>query len=181
MSPILGIWSSSQQGAVPTNSFESISTVSVGSTVSSITFSSIPSTYKHLQIRAMLVSATSENNYFQVNSDTASNYTWHQLQGDGASNSVYASNPTNTPPWGLNVSNATYPMVSIIDFLDYADTNKFKTVRTISGNPGPNSRSYRVGLYSGAWRSTSAITSITLYNSNIQANSHFALYGIKGA
>jgi len=181
MSPILGIWASSQQGAAPSNSFESIATVSVGSTVSSVTFSSIPSTYKHLQIRAFLVSGTSENNYFQFNSDTATNYQWHQFQGDGSGNSPYASNPTSNPPWGLNVSNATYPMVSIIDILDYADTNKFKTVRTFSGNPGQNNSGYRVGFYSGAWRSTSAVTSITLYNSNTQANSHFALYGIKGA
>jgi hypothetical protein len=166
------------------NSFESIATVSVSSTVSSVTFSSIPSTYKHLQIRAVLISSLSANNQFQINGDTATNYTWHQMQGDGASNSAYASNPSSNPPWGLNAGSATYPMVSIIDILDYADTNKFKTVRTISGNPGPNNRAYRVGMYSGAWRSTSAVTSISFYNdfgSTIQANSHFALYGIKGA
>jgi len=168
---------------VPTD-FESIATVSVsGSNVSSITFSSIPSTYVHLQIRAFLVSGYSANNQFRFNGDSGNNYTWHQLQGDGSGASVYASNPTSNPPWGLNSGNSSYPMVSIIDILDYANTNKYKTVRTLSGNDGTGTTASRVGLYSSVWMSTSAVTSIVLYNdggSTIAPNSRFALYGIKG-
>jgi hypothetical protein len=179
--PIIGTIASSYRSSVP-NSFESISTVTVsGSSVTSITFNSIPQTYAHLQIRAFLVSSSSENNYFTFNGDTASNYNWHQIQGTGTSVDPYASNPTPNPPWGLNAGNSTYPMVSIIDILDYTNTNKFKTIRTLSGNDGAGNSNARVGLYSAAWRSTSAVTSITYYNLTTAANSHFALYGIKGA
>ena len=175
----------SARGQFVVTDFESIATVSVtGSNVTSITFSSIPSTYTHLQIRAFLVSGASANNSFNFNGDNASNYTWHQIQGTGSAVEVFQSNPSQHPPWGLNSGNSSYPMASIIDILDYANTNKYKTVRTLSGNDGTGTTSSRIGLYSGAWMSTSAITSIVLTNdggSSIQPNSHFALYGIKGA
>jgi hypothetical protein len=181
--PILGIIASSKLSAV--GDFESIATVTViGSNVTSITFSSIPSTYTHLQIRGILVSGHSANNPVRFNSDTGNNYTWHQTQGDGASATVYAVAPGDRIPWGLNSGNSSYPFATIIDILDYANTNKYKTVRTLSGNDGTGDGSSRIGLYSGVWMSTSAVTSIVLTNdggSTIQPNSHFALYGIKEA
>ena len=116
MTPIsLGIFASTVVPPAAT-SFESIATVTVsGSNVSSITFSSIPGTYTHLQIRAFMVSGLSANNQWRFNGDSGNNYTWHQLQGDGSGASVYASNPTSNPPWGLNSGNSSYPMVSIIE------------------------------------------------------------------
>jgi hypothetical protein len=70
----------------------------------------------------------------------------------------------------------------VIDILDYANTNKYKTIRYLSGYDANGSG--RVGLGSGSWRSTSAVTSITLqgleYSSNYKQYSSFALYGIKG-
>lgn len=186
MSPILGIWASQNYTRYNiAGSYESIATVTVsGSNVSSITFSSIPSTFTHLQIRAFLVSGLSANNQFRFNGDGGNNYTWHQIQGNGSAAGTYAANPTSTPPWGLNNGNSSFPMASIIDILDYANTNKYKTVRTLSGNDGTGDTASRIGLYSGAWMSTSAITSIALTNdfgSTIAPNSHFALYGIRGA
>jgi hypothetical protein len=165
--------------------FESIATVAVtGSNVTSITFSGIAGTYTHLQIRAFLVSGASANNLFRFNGDTGNNYTWHQIQGNGSSASGVSFTSTSTPPWGLNSGNSSYPMASIIDILDYANTNKYKTVRTLSGNDGTGDGASRVGLYSGVWMNTAAITSIVLINdggSSIQPNSHFALYGIRSA
>lgn len=167
------------------SSYESIATVSVsGSSVASITFSSIPNTYKHLQIRAFLVSSTSANNQFRFNGDGATNYTWHQMQGTGASVGTYNSTPTSNPPWGLNSGNSSYPMISIMDIFDYADTNKNTTIRTLSGNDGTGNTASTVGIYSSVWLSTSTVTSIVLTNdfgSTIAANSHFALYGIKSS
>jgi len=71
-----------------------------------------------------------------------------------------------------------------IDILDYADTNKFKTTRSIFGydyNAGPYAL---IDLTGGSWRSTSAISTISLTmftGSNFAQYSHAALYGIKGA
>jgi hypothetical protein len=166
-------------GRSAVGNFDYIGSYTVVTTTSSITFNSIPSTYSHLQVRAFLMSSSSENNVFRLNGDNGTNYTWHQLQGTGASADVFQSNPTQNPSWGLNSGNSTYPMVSIIDILDYANTNKNTTVRTLSGNDGTGTTASRVGLYTSVWINTSAVTSITLYNSAILADSSFSLYGVK--
>jgi hypothetical protein len=68
----------------------------------------------------------------------------------------------------------------ICDVLDYANTNKFKTLRSLTGNDRNGSGS--IWLDSGLWRSTSAITSIKFTTGTAFAQySQFALYGIKGA
>ena len=119
----------------------------------------------------------------QFNGDTAANYAWHRLFGngstvtaDGASNQNYGlAAPTGAP------STANTPGGTVIDILDYADTNKFKTVRSLSGTDA-NGNGY-VFFQSSLWRSTSALTSITLTagnSSKYNQYSHFALYGIKG-
>ena len=185
LSPILGIWASAQQLRFG-GSYESIATVTVGSGGSStITFSSIPSTYTHLQIRCIArhTGADTDNNiYIQYNSDTASNYSNHFLRGNGAI--VDAGGAANTAnPYVLRVSGASSSAnifgVGVVDILDYANTNKFKTVRSLTGHD--QNGSGVVFFNSSNWRSTSAITSITLFGIgfNIAQYSQFALYGIK--
>ena len=98
MSPILGIYASSMQPALNATSFESIATVNVGSGgASTVSFSSIPSTYKHLQVRLIArgdYPGNNDNIVMYFNSDSATtNYTDHRLRGDGAS--VYANGTTN--------------------------------------------------------------------------------------
>jgi len=161
--------------------YESISTTTVSTPVSSITFSSIPSTYTHLQIR--LLAATSVADRFfkiQFNSDTATNYSWHYLQGDGATATATAG---ATVAYGINgtgPNSTTYFGAVVTDVLDYANTNKYKTIRSLSGADMNGAGGY-VQLFSSNWRSTSAITSITLSPSsgNFNQYSSFALYGIK--
>jgi hypothetical protein len=175
-------------GAAPAaaTSYESIATFSGSGTPTSITFSSIPSTYKHLQIRMIARDSravTLEGYLIQFNSDTAANYSDHLLYGDGAS-AASISNVSSTymSPYAIASANASANVygVSIIDILDYANTNKYKTIRALSGID--NNGSGAIGFSSGNWRSTSAITSVTVgaQVGNWQANSSFALYGIKG-
>lgn len=175
--------------------FESISTVTVGSGgSSSVTFSSIPGTYTHLQIRGIHRAdnggGTSVNGYIQFNSDTGSNYSWHVLAGDSDAASATALTSTSTP-YAIRAEGtggiANSFGASITDILDYANTNKYKTVRTITGSQN-NGSGYGAGfinLNSVLWMSTSAITSISLYVSGGPATwqqySSFALYGIKSS
>jgi hypothetical protein len=172
--------------------FESIATTTVGvSSQATITFSSIPSTYKHLQIRGLCrlgSSSTGTNDIFiRFNSDTASNYSRHGLFGTGSTTgtggaasttSAYATRATS--PRAGSTANAFG--VFVIDILDYANTNKYKTVRGLGG-ADTNDTNGVVSLASGNWRSTSAITQIDLTDelgySFVQYSS-FALYGIKG-
>jgi len=161
-----------------TNSYESISTTTLGSSASSVVFSSIPGTYTHLQVRLSTTASAAANYYCQVNGDTGTNYSWHELYGDGAS---AASGAAATQAQGYFIyCPSTNPTVAIMDFLDYANTNKYKTIRTLAGQD--NNGSGRVELTSIGWRNTNAITSITIYPSTgtFSTNGIFALYGIKG-
>lgn len=187
LNTLAGIIASSG-GAAAGGDYESIATVTVGSGgQSSITFSSIPSTYQHLQIRYITrvnVNDTGENVWLRFNGDTGANYSYHYLAGDGSSASAAGAGSLTRILAGRTAGNNTTANtfgVSVIDILDYASGNKNKTVRTLTGldtNGGGV-----INLQSGGWFNTSAVTSINLAetsgNSFVQYSS-FALYGIKG-
>ena len=166
--------------AASTNSYESISTVTVGSGGStSIDFTSIPSTYKHLQIRGSANAGDVDLN-MQFNADTSTNYNYHFLYGNGTSAVAGASTSSSSLASFYASTTANIFGAGVFDILDYADTNKFKTMRALTGvdtNGG-----VLIVFRSGAWRSTSAITSIKIFpaSGSINQYSSFALYGIKG-
>ena len=173
-------------GAGPSGDFQSIATTTVGAGgQTTITFSSIPSTYKHLQLR-LFGRATGSSDYATqyavFNSDTGSNYAYHQLFAEGASFTSSASTSTSFIALQLfagGLSSANIFGGIIVDILDYADTNKFKTVRQLGGVD--RSGSGYIILNSGLWRSTSAISSISMgTDGNFAQYTHAALYGIKG-
>lgn len=172
------------QGAVGGTSFESIATITP-SGVSTITFSSIPSTFQHLQVRAIAkrdTVTTGGSSNLRFNGDTGSNYTRHFLRGSGSAASAGGSTSQTSIECFEHTGNDPVNSIMgvlILDVLDYASTSKYKTVRTISGND--NNGSGNIYLTSGLWLSTSAVTSLTLFTTANYLNSTFALYGIKGA
>jgi hypothetical protein len=174
--------------------FESIATVTLGSDTATITFSSIPNTYQHLQIRALAKNAFTTNrgvslSRFRFNSDSASNYSYHRLIGDGSTAAASGASSQaylycfDTNGFGGS-DNSTFS-VGVLDIHDYASTSKNKTLRSLSGvNQNSTTASEQsIGLESGAWYSTSAINriDITSGGGNWKTGSTFALYGIKGA
>ena len=170
-------------GAPPVapSSYESIATISVGSGgASDVTFSSIPSTFTHLQIRFLARSSGSPDTQVQYNGDTtSSNYRSHLLYGDGSS--ATASTLANSAYVGYIATASNTFGVSVVDVLDYASTSKYKTVRTLAGYDA-NGSGYAI-LYSHLWLSTSAISSLKIYpnSGTFSQYSQFALYGIKGS
>jgi hypothetical protein len=173
-------------GGVQIGDFESIQTITLTTTTASIEFTSIPATYTHLQIRGLLRTSTANTNFdnalMQLNSDTASNYSWHLIQGTGASAGSGAGTSQTSMRCGEiprnNVTASVFGGV-VIDILDYANTNKYKTIRTINGVDANGSGAAR--LDSGNWRNTAAISSIKIFpdaNSFVQYSS-LALYGVK--
>jgi len=166
-----------------TSAYESIATVIVGSGgSSSVSFTSIPSTYKHLQIRAIHKPTTSGDYDWsiQFNSDTGANYSKHQVAGDGSVTFATGTANTNQIPGGWN--QYTDFGGSIVDILDYANTNKNKTVRTMTG--ADRNGAGLIGLRSGYWNNTAAVSSILIIptsgSTGLAQYSSFALYGIKG-
>jgi hypothetical protein len=169
--------SSSSSSVSMYNGMTALATVAVGSGGSStVTFSSIPSGYSHLQIRG-ISNATLSGGYLRFNGDSGTNYATHYLNGNGSTASAGAVT-SSTYIYGILNGSATYA-ASIVDILDYTNTNKYKTTRTLSG-ADENGSGY-VNFTSGVWMNTAAVTSITLspQSGNFAQYSTFVLYGVK--
>lgn len=174
----------SEPTAPVTNSYESIATVTVGSGGSAtVSFTSIPSTYKHLQIRGMALTTVSGGSpQVRFNSDSGNNYSNHILYGSGSA----AAAGVNTSISGMYIggsntgTNTTYPFIFVTDILDYTNTNKNTTMRTLSGLDSNGNG--EISLFSGAWYNAAAVNTIEIYaaTKTFAQYSSFALYGIKG-
>jgi hypothetical protein len=163
--------------------FESIETASGTGSSGVVTFNNIPSTFQHLQIRWISKSTnTGSYNWLNFNGDTTALYANHYVYGDGAS--TFAGVDANAARINLYGSSVTSSQTNTfashtIDILDYRNTDKFKTVRAFGGQDSNGSGV--IFLSSGLWRSTTAISSITITanSDNFNSNSRFALYGIR--
>lgn len=184
---ILGTTASSILKVSDTGAMFPLQVITVGPAgASSVSFTNIPNTYTHLQVRILARRSTGTDVGYDVftsmNSDTnAANYYSHYLFGNGSSvgaganaNRYFGAVP------GTAISN-TFGGI-IMDFLDYANTNKYKTGRLVYGHD-QNGSGYST-MQSMLWNSTSAITSLSFtlaVGGSFAEYSHFALYGIKGA
>ena len=187
LNSLIGIIASSGGAAASTTAYESIATTTVGTSVSSITFSSIPATYTHLQLRWIARSDRAAAQDFvdiRLNADTGANYAAHLLYGDGATatSTAYVSN-TSVGVIFMPGSTATASVfgVGVMDILDYTNTNKYTTTRILGG--ADINGSGRIVLGSGVWMNTAAVTTLTIISDNASTFSQyskFALYGIKG-
>ena len=171
-----GLFSTGAPPVVAT-SYESIATVNA-SAASSVSFTSIGSTYKHLQIRYSTTRSASNELAMRFNGDTGNNYSIHYITGDGSAASAAGYAMTNSRTYVGNDGTSTQPLVGVIDILDYTNTNKLKVQRTLSGNDKNGSGS--VFLFSGAWNNTAAVTQVDLFPGSGTLTGSFALYGIKG-
>jgi hypothetical protein len=184
----LGILSAAGAGDLP--AYELVSTTLITTNTASVVFdtSSLGSTYRHLQIRAVARTSNSDNNGFlglRINGDTTSNYNEHYLYQDLANSIATSFNGAFTSAFAApvsansNVSNAFGGFV--MDILDFASTTKNTTSRSLGGFAGAAGSEHR--LSSGLHRSTAAVSSITIferaYSGNLMAGSRFSLYGIR--
>ena len=161
--------------------YEPIATNTLGSAASSIVFSSIPATYTDLRVVFVGTATSATGLRAQFNSDTASNYSRTSLLGDGSS--VYAQRATSVAFISLGINDnlsTTVPTMRTMDIFSYAGST-YKTVLTNESTDMNGSGAATVAVQ--LWRSTSAITSISLNlsTSTIAAGSIATLYGIKNA
>lgn len=154
---------------------------STPSGVSTITFSSIPSTYDDLFVVTYGFSTTASSTLrMRVNSDTGTNYSDTSLVGDG--DSATSSRSTSAAHLFCSGLRTATPAISNVHINNYANTSNYKT--TIIRNSFDENGAGQTRLHVGLWRSTSAVSSITIYDANsynFGAGTVFALYGIKKA
>lgn len=175
---------------ISSGSYELITSTILTGSQSSVSFTNLgdySTTYKHLQIRWTGRGSNSYSSSFiakmQINSDTAANYAFHRILGNGSTVSSEASISQTYMNCGLYAGSGNTANVygaSVIDILDtYATKNK--TIRVSSGLVGSGTIS--TSLNSGLWNSTSSVSSITITEisgGNFVSGSRFSLYGIKG-
>jgi hypothetical protein len=146
-----------------------------------ITFSSIPQNYKHLQVRFnVLNSSTTGFLRYQLNGDTGANYAIHRLDADGSAVAAAGATGIAYGQLSLGSPDANNPYVGIIDIHDYASTTKYKTNRTFWGRD--TNGAGNLALASSLWLNTAAVNSITIFwsSNNFTTSSTIALYGMVG-
>lgn len=176
-------------GASLTPTYTLLQTVSFSSPANGVTFSNVNtySAYRHLQIRFEGQFATGNNSRWLImrfNGDSGANYAWHYLQGEGSGNAQtfrYTSQSYAVPA-EITAQGFTNQFSSgIIDILEHASTTTRTTTKSVFGVQDENGPYRRIGLYSGFWNNTAAITSIFLAadnSANFSVGSRFSLYGI---
>jgi hypothetical protein len=164
--------------------YEPLATTTLGSSAATIDFTSINGSYTDLVLVISGVSSSGNNIFTRFNSDTASNYSVTRLSGSGSS----ALSDRETSQTYMVNTNYGWPTTtagdqnSIIQIMNYSNTTTFKTVLNRS-----NRASNGVDAIVGLWRSTSAITSISLSTNGFSGAAGWSsgttatLYGIKAA
>ena len=173
--------------------FDSIATQIASGSGTTITFSSIPSTYKYLQLHCYWAVPTSDTELLiRFNGDSSStSYNKNQLYANGTTSAFtiatnsYTTNTAIAGPVYYGGSSSAF-VSSIVHIYDYAETDKVKTVHTLTGG-SVDSAGATQGIFSrmGLWNNpSSAVSSMVLTytggSGNILAGSSFALYGIGG-
>lgn len=155
--------------------YEPIATTTLGSAQSSIAFSSIPGTYTDLVLVSNFTGSGGDfNALLTFNSDTGSNYSETVIYGNGSSAASGRQTSATSIRSGYNNAERTINRINIMNYSN-STTNKTVLIRWDSGGY----TDLRVGL----WRSTNAITSLSLTTNqnNFASGSTFTLYGIKAA
>ena len=161
--------------------YEKIASQTLGSSASSVTFSSIPGTYTDLRlVMNYRANASIAGSSIQFNGDTGSNYSETYLRGNGssASSSRFTNNSYMNVGW-QGWATTTIPQFCTVDIFSYAGS----TYKTALGEDNADRNGAgEVVRFVGLWRSTSAITSIVVNENagggNYAAGSTFTLYGI---
>ena len=169
------------------STYTPIATTTLGTTATSVTFSTITGTYTDLILITSAPTVGGGNNSrgyrFELNSDTSTNYSQTWLSNSTTTpTSTRESSQTRGRIGGISESASDVTTV-ITSFLNYSNTTTYKTVLSRSSNLNTNGDT---NVFAGVslWRSTSAITAIKLTmsdNSNFVAGSTFTLYGVKSA
>jgi len=158
---------------MPTPTYTPLATVTLGSSAASVSFASIPASYRDLILvfRGTLGSGTSSELELRINGDTGSNYSRVVAFGDGSSTGSFADTHTS---FRFAFGNNTHPFTNIVQFMDYSATDKHKTMLN------RDSQANRTSAMSAArWANTAAMTSLLVYSAqNLAAGTTLNLYGV---
>ena len=188
---LLGVLAAQAEAAAPAGvaAYDLLETEILTGSQASVTFSSLgdyASDYQHLQIRAVMRSnrgSTGGGAGIRFNSDSATSYTRHFLEGNGSAVTFFGAGNTNFADFSAYTgatSTADSFAAAVVDLLDVFETSKYTTVRRLDGAA---STFNVINLGSGVWRDTDALTDIEIFDrfSTFVTGSRFSLYGLKAS
>ena len=156
-----------------------IATTTLGSAAASYTFSSIPSTYTDLIVTVTAINATGVSVLgIRFNSDSASNYSWTRLYGDGTS--AVSDRSTSQIQGNIGATSNTTQTINIAQIMNYANTTIYKTV-IARGNNAAGATSAIVSLWKATPAAINSLTVVDVNGYNFSVGSTFTLYGIASA
>ena len=160
---------------MPTPTYTALANITLGSSASSVSFSSIPASFRDLVLVINADGTSQTELYVRMNGDTASTYTAIRMQGSGS----VAASATYSGTGGMRLNGngdimTDFSFNAVIQLLDYSATDKHKLLLSRTSSSGG------VDANAGRWPSTSAITSVRAYPNvgSFDVGSTFALYGI---
>jgi hypothetical protein len=167
-----------------TNTYVALDKVTVTTATPSITFTGISGAYTDLVVVVSAKSSLTTTTQVQLtfNSDTATNYSWTRLLGDGSSASSARASTQSYVEVGYIAGNTGSPSPDLftLNIQNYSNATTFKTFLSRWGSM--NAANQYVAAVVGLWRKTpEAITSLTLTanSANFAVGSTFSLYAIK--
>jgi len=167
---------------VPTPTYTALATVTLASSASSVTFSSIPATYRDLILVARFTTATSGTTFdVRLNGDSSTSYS--HVGMNGRSNGANSFSFNNTGSCQL-LGNAfgTSAAQCIFQLMDYSATDKHKTALSRAQSEENGTAMNLTNAYAVRYPSTSAITSLSCHSFSgsvsFATGSTFSLYAV---
>jgi hypothetical protein len=161
---------------MPQPTYTALATVTLTSSASSVTFSSIPATYRDLVVVVLALGSTTIEGRFRFNGDTGNNYNFVNMAGDGTNtSSANQANRASGVVSSLAKATTTARLQMSLSIQDYSATDKHKTVISRADAAGTGTEAF-----TNRWANTAAITSVQILTDtgNWASGSTFALYGV---
>lgn len=162
---------------MPTPTYDLIASNVLSSSASSVTFSSIPATYRDLIVVVQYLSSTGTASLeLRLNSDTGANYHRVWMVGDGSTASSFSETSATEVFLSSDTgAGTTGEHLSVIQIMDYSATDKHKTILSRG-----NRASSGVTAQAARWANTAAVNTVLLRTSsnNFASGSSFYLYGL---
>ena len=159
---------------MPTSTYVALATTTLGASASSVTFSSIPASYRDLVLVVGGLASSQANFYLQFNNDTGTNYSW--VNAVGYSSSAASGSSSSDNETGSAALIGSSQSTILVNLLDYSATDKHKSLllRSMGGT-----NEIRMGA--ARWANTAAINEIdiSLNTGTLSSGSTFSLFGIE--
>lgn len=156
------------------NALVALANITLSGTATTVTFGSIPSTYRDLRIVVSAAVSSEGNLQLRLNGDSGSNYLQINMRafGGGSAGSSAGTSTSLVSNYSTGLPTSSRAL-NIYEIFDYSQTDKQKTILLRASHSG------ELDILSGRWASTAAITNVTiLAGSTFTAGSTFSLFGV---